>query len=228
MYGTGVGEQQVVVLDDGTRMSLNTDTRVRVDSDSAARKVRVLSGEVLFEVAKDPQRPFVVRVAGSEVVALGTVFSVRLGPSVDRSGDALAVTLIEGRVSVGAAAAGDGVAPARPLMMQPGERIRIARAAGSPAPRVTLQMDRQRIDQAIAWTRGEVYFDGASLTDAVAEMNRYSRIPIVLVNPAALADPRISGVYRTGDSAGFARAVAALHGLSLGERLDRLELAPGT
>ena len=60
----------------------------------------VEEGEALFEVAKDAHRPFVVRVADSEVRALGTVFSVRLIPTTRIDGDALAVTLIEGQVSV--------------------------------------------------------------------------------------------------------------------------------
>lgn len=80
IYATNVGELRTVILEDGTRMSLNTSTRVRVALASAQRTVSVEEGEALFEVAKDPRRPFVVRVADREVVALGTVFSVRLTP----------------------------------------------------------------------------------------------------------------------------------------------------
>jgi transmembrane sensor len=60
----------------------------------------------------------------------------------------------------------------------------------------------------------------------VAEMNRYSRTPIVLAGEGALAERRISGLFRTGDNAGFASAVAALHGLAVHERQGQLELAP--
>ena len=68
-------------------------------------------------------------------------------------------------------------------------------------------------------------FDGVSLPDAVAEMNRYSRTPIVLLDPSGLAKLQISGIYRTGDTAGFANAVAALHGLDVREHAGRLELS---
>ena len=77
VYATELGEQQLVVLDDGTRMTLNTDTQVRVDLDAAQRNVIVRRGEALFELAKDAHRPFVVRAGGSEIVATGTVFAVR-------------------------------------------------------------------------------------------------------------------------------------------------------
>jgi transmembrane sensor len=223
MYVTRIGEQRLVVLDDGTRMSLNTNTSVRVALSRTRRLVKVESGEALFEVASDATRPFVVRAAGSEVVAVGTVFSVQVTGASEAN--ALAVTLIEGRVSVRSATADGpaGLAPAKEVQMQAGERMRLAR---SPDPRsgpAKQLVDRPQIEQLLAWKRNEVIFDDVSLADAVAEMNRYSRTPIVI--PGSLSNLRVSGQYRTGDSAGFARAVAALHGLHVRDRDGRLELA---
>jgi transmembrane sensor len=222
-YRTGVGEQQVVVLNDGTRVSLNTATRLSVDLGPKQRTVTLERGEALFEVAKDAHRPFVVRVAGSEVVAIGTVFAVRLTVDGTKAGDKLAVTLIEGQVAVRRTEqdGNPGAAPVPPVLMQPGERVRLATTAPT-APLV----DKPRIEQVMAWKRSEAVFDDVSLQEAVAEMNRYSRAPIVLAGDAALAERRISGLFRTGDNVGFARAVAAVHGLAVHERQGRLELAP--
>ncbi|MEO8136189.1 MAG: FecR domain-containing protein, partial [Betaproteobacteria bacterium] len=221
---TGVGEQRLVVLEDGTRMTLNTATQVRLAFERSRRVVEVQAGEALFEVAKDAGRPFVVRAAGSEVQAVGTAFSVRLASGA-RPEDALAVTLIEGQVIVRPATAndGEGVAPPKVLQMRAGERVRLTRA--SPSGATTQQVDRPRIDQMVAWKRSEVVFDDVSLRDAVAEMNRYNRTPIVLSGASSLSTLRISGLYRTGDSAGFANAVAKLHALVVAERDGRLELA---
>ncbi len=227
VYATQVGGQQLVVLDDGTRVSLNTATRVRVELKPDLRQVTVESGEALFEVERDPSRPFVVRVAGSEVLALGTVFSVRLSGSGELRTNALAVTLIEGQVSVRPAVEGraGGIAPVKPVLMQAGERIRlIGSGNGSEAP-AAQQLDRPRIEPLLAWKRSEAVFDDVSLAEAVAEMNRYHRTPIVLLGDASLFQLRVSGLYRTGDSAGFARAVAALHGLVVQEQGGRLELS---
>ena len=226
VHSTGVGGQQLVVLGDGTRMSLNTSTRVRVELGADRRSVSIEGGEALFEVAKDPRRPFVVRAGASEVVALGTVFSVRLDASRAHDDDALAVTLIEGRITLQPAHAGrsDGLAPARPLSMQPGERVRLTRAAGKAEDAAVAQVDRPRIESVVAWKRSEAIFDDATLAEAVAELNRYNRTPIVLVGGVSLANLRVSGIYRTGDTASFARDVAALHGLVVRERNGRLEL----
>jgi transmembrane sensor len=225
VYSTGVGEQHQVLLADGTQMSLNTGTRVRVDLGTQRRIVDVQGGEALFEVGKDPARPFVVRVAGREVEALGTTFAVRYTPD-DAPAQTLTVTLIEGQVAVRPLPRGGGTggpAPGQVMRLQAGERVRLSAVAAAveAAPRV----DRPNIDAVIAWKRSEAVFDGAELPDAVAEMNRYTRTPIVLLDAPALAGLRVSGLYRTSDSAGFARAVAALHGLSVHERQGRLELA---
>lgn len=87
-----------------------------------------------------------------------------------------------------------------------------------------MQMDRPRMDQALAWKRGEAIFDDVSLFDAVAEMNRYRPTPIMVAGADALGGLRVSGVFRTEDSASFARAVAELHGLIVRAHSDRLEL----
>lgn len=224
-YRTGVGEQQVVLLDDGTRMTLNTDTRVAVALARSQRVVEVQSGEAVFEVARDPQRAFIVRAGGSEVEALGTTFAVRyIASATPQAAPGLAVTLIEGQVAVRPAPAGsDAAAAAQPVLMHAGERVLLA-AAGAAQP-VPPRVDRPDIARLLAWQRSEAVFDDATLADAVAEMNRYSRTPIVLLDAPTLGGLRVSGLYRTGDSAGFARAVATLHGLALQESPGRLALA---
>ena len=229
-YATNVGELRTVILKDGTRMSLNTSTRVRVALASAQRTVSVEEGEALFEVAKDALRPFVVQVGDREVVALGTVFSVRLTPTSEIGSDALDVTLIEGQVSVRTAnGESDTAKETRPVLLNPGDRLRLSepgRRAAKGSQRVVMQMDRPHVDQLMAWRRSEAVFDDVPLSDAVAEMNRYNRHSIVLVGIESSKGLRISGFFRTGDNVAFARAVAALHGLVVHDRQDRVELVP--
>lgn len=231
-YDTGLGEQRLVVLGDGSRMSLNTATRVKVELGPTLRRVSVEGGEAFFEVAKDANRPFVVQAAGTEVKATGTAFVVRLLPGAPGAVKALDVTLVEGQVVVREA----GLRRAQttpPVVMAAGERLRISGAQGreqgqgraaSNAEPAQAQRDRPRLDQVLAWKSGEAVFDNTSLPEALAEMNRYSAMPIV-ADPS-LAALRISGLYKTGDNAGFARAVAALHGLTVREQRERLVLQP--
>ena len=93
-YTTGIGEQRIVRLDDGTRLSLNSGTRVRIAYDDSERRVELESGEAYFEVAHNPARPFIVTAGNHQVTALGTVFVVRYEAAQT------AVTLLEGKVAV--------------------------------------------------------------------------------------------------------------------------------
>ncbi|MFG6417204.1 FecR family protein [Roseateles sp. DC23W] len=223
LYVTPVGEQRSVMLADGTRMLLNTASQARVDFSPQQRIVEVSAGEALFEVAKDASRPFVVRIAGSEVVAVGTVFSVRYsdGPQLD---DALMVTLLEGLVNVRPASGGDGnLRVQRAVALKPGDRLTVQREAPA-SPAVEAKMDRPNIDRALAWQRHEASFDATPLSDAIAEINRYSRTRIAMSSEVQEAHYLISGVYRTGDSAAFANAVAMLYGLNVREVDGRIEL----
>jgi transmembrane sensor len=223
-YDTGVGEQRILVLQDGTRLSLNTFTRIHVAFADSQRTVKVERGEALFEVAKDPVRPFVVQAAGTEVVATGTVFLVQTAAAAKPGDPALAVTLVEGQVVV-RSAAGDAHPLDRPLVMAPGQRLRLRRTDEAERPATAAsQVDRPQMDQMLAWRRGEVSFDNVSLLEAVEEMNRYDRVPIVA--GTTITKKRVSGVFKTGDNASFAQAVARLHGLIVRNHGDRLELAP--
>ncbi|MFG6429177.1 FecR family protein [Roseateles sp. LYH14W] len=220
-FDTGVGEQRVVVLQDGTRLSMNTSTRIRVDFTESQRTVKVERGEALFEVAKDLSRPFVVQAARTEVVATGTAFLVQASPAAKPGDQALAVTLVEGQVVV-RSAAGENRRLQKPLVMVPGQRLRLSRSAEAQRPATATRVDRPQMDQALAWRRGEARFDNVSLLEAVNEMNRYDRVPIVVAGMAG--EKRVSGVVKTGDNASFAEAMASLHGLVVRNHGNRLEL----
>jgi transmembrane sensor len=223
LYETGVGEQRVVVLGDGSRMSLNTSTRAHVGMSASLRSVKIEHGEAYFEVAKDVGRPFIVQAGGATVTATGTAFAVRSADEGSSGNDALMVTLVEGQVVVRASAgAVDGKEKA--VVLAPGERLRVRAAGMAPGRSAGSPLDRPRLDQALSWRRGEVVFDDIALLEAVAEMNRYSTRAIVVRDTAAVRSMRVSGVFRTGETRQFANALAELHGLRLVEMPDRFEL----
>jgi transmembrane sensor len=197
---TAVGQQQVRVLRDGTRVVLNTDTRIEVNYDERMRRVRLVRGEAWFDVSKRPTWPFLVSVGDQEIRALGTSFIVRHDNDQD-----LSVTLVDGRISV-APVAGDGEAPPQaPQVLIPGQRLVISRHH---APAV----DRPELSRVTAWERGRVEFEETPLADATAEMNRYNTTH-VRVPDAEIAQLRIGGVFRAGDSDEFVKIVTAAFGL---------------
>ncbi|MCE4554283.1 FecR family protein [Roseateles cellulosilyticus] len=227
-YGTGVGEQRLIVLADGSRMTLNTSTEVRVQLTKAKRAVTVKQGEALFEVAKDASRPFVVGVADAQVVATGTAFLVRSTPPQQEASAVFGVTLLEGQVIVQRNEGGAESALSTPIVMAPGDRLRVDRPSSklrqSPAQ---ARLDRPKLDQVLAWQRGVAIFDNTPLPEAIADLNRYNKVQITLADPAAMSPLRVSGSFRTGDNKAFAQAVATLFDLVVKQRDHGFELTPG-
>ncbi|MCE4554642.1 FecR family protein [Roseateles cellulosilyticus] len=223
LYVTPIGEQRSVMLAYGTRMLVNTASQARIDFSSKQRTVEVSAGEALFEVAKDASRPFVVGVAGSEVVAVGTVFSVRFedGPRQD---DALTVNPCGGPGKRSSYGRGDSLRPQEPVTLKPGDRLTLQYDGCPASPVVDTKVDCPNIERALAWQRHEASCDATLLSDAIAEVNRYSRTEIAMSSDVQDTNYLISGAYRTGDSAAFANAVATLYGLKVRETDGRIEL----
>lgn len=199
---TSVGEQRILTLEDGSRVHLNTDTRAVVHYDSSKRRVELAQGEALFEVAKQSGRPFIVTAGDREIRALGTSFIVR------REERDLTVTLVEGKVAVTPASA------QKTVMLSPGERVTFSNAE---APRV----DHPALDKLTAWQRGQVALDDVPLLEAVAEMNRYARKPLVVRSTRA-ESIRISGIFVAGQSQSFAQALRRSYGLKVEEESARI------
>jgi transmembrane sensor len=144
----------------------------------------------LFRVAKGQARPFVVQALDRLVTAHGTVFDVRIEP-----GRKVKVALVEGSVSVANASA--------PLQtateLQPNEIL----VASNDQVQVSRAPD---IDKEVSWRDGLIVFEDESLADATAEVNRYVRTSIVLQDDR-LRQIRVSGAFRTGETAAFVEAL---------------------
>ncbi|KRA67045.1 hypothetical protein ASD89_02145 [Caulobacter sp. Root656] len=195
-YSTRVGQTFSATLADGSHVQLNTDSAVRVRYTAGERRVELLRGQALFQVAHNVQRPFIVTAGATQVRALGTRFDVR------RLGSEVRVVLAQGSVEVT-----DRAVRNAPWRLKPGQALALAPA--TPASAAPAPVD---VQTATSWTSGEVSFQDVTLADAVAELNRYSRDKIVLADPA-LADRRVSGVFTAGDNADFIAAVSSLYGL---------------
>lgn len=207
-YSTAVGGQRLEVLADGSRLHLNTDTKVRVEFGDAERRVVLEHGQAFFEVAHDAARPFVVVADGTRVRALGTKFDVR------HDSAAVRVTLVQGRVQVSAR---DG----RDVVLAPGEAV-VADRGGVSRPAAT------NATSVASWTTGQITLSGVPLRDAVAEVNRYSERKVVLEAPDAVAGELVSGQFVAGDVENFVAGARSLYGLKVtSENPREIRLSPG-
>ncbi|WP_248804386.1 FecR domain-containing protein [Pseudomonas sp. MWU13-2100] len=182
-YQSAVGQRRELLLEDGSRITLNTDTAIDVLFDANQRLIRLREGEILVQTAPDvlaQPRPFLVSTRQGRIQALGTRFTVR----EEQPQTHLAV--LEGAVRV-ELPTDSGVAP---LIVNAGQRTDFSsRAFGQRVP----------VDSAAsAWTQGLLMADKMRLADFVAELARY-RKGFVRCDPA-IADLRISGAFPISDS----------------------------
>lgn len=194
-FATAIGGRSTITLDDGSRVTLNTQTRLETHFTKDRRDVTLVAGQALFEVAHDARRPFVVTAGDRKVTAIGTAFDVRLDPAGVR------VVLVEGRVAVEERAAGAIAAlvgAGRRELVAGQEYVSTAKTADIVRP--------ADVNQAVLWREGRVSFNDVPLTEAIAEMNRYATGALVVADPT-MARLRVNGVFRTGETATFVRAL---------------------
>lgn len=155
-HRTHLGEQSSIVLDDGSTLHLNTDTALDVRYSAGERKIVLWHGEAEFEVAHDAGRPFRVEAGTTTTEALGTRFVVRY------DGHAGAVTLLQGKIRA------TTESPRATAELRPGQRLAFD-SAGLSLPQAV------DIGSADAWRRGRLVMNFAPLGEVVAELNRYRR-----------------------------------------------------
>jgi transmembrane sensor len=187
-YGTPVGTIAPVVLADGSRITLDSNTRIEVALDTDRRLVRLGQGEALFDVAKDPMRPMIVEVAGKRVTAVGTEFSVR------RDLDEIRVLVKEGRIRIDGGRGPDGANTAE---------LDAGGEASTHGGEIAIErVGLTEVERALSWREGYLEFHETPLPQAVAEFNRY-RVQRIEIDDPRLNSIRIGGRFRCTDVNAF-------------------------
>jgi transmembrane sensor len=209
-YRTAIGGLATVPLEDGSSITLNTDTDLRVKVTAKERRVNLSRGEAFFEVAKDAARPFVVYAEGQRVVVLGTQFAVRIKP------DAVQVVVADGAVRVDAdplLGADRALATLKPGYAAEvrGERIQV------------VELALPDIEQRLSWRSGYISVQLMPLGELVAEFNRYNHRKVAVSDPVA-AGIRVTGNFRRDNVDGFVRMLRDGFGVEAQVRGDRIFL----
>jgi len=197
IVSTGLGEQRSVALDDGSVLELNTQSTVRVTLGPELRRAELIEGEALFDIARDPDRPFVVAVDDTLIRVLGTRFNVR------RFDEGATVTVLEGEVTVSQATTrlddnnqtSGSVAqvPVEAVKLQPGMQATVGKTITRAAPEMV------NAEKAVAWTDRRLIFEGATIDHIVAEFNRYNTQRLI-VTDKTIGSRRLTGTFDANDT----------------------------
>jgi len=226
-YRTEFGGFQRIALQDGSTALLNTDSQIRVRFTDHRRQILLERGEALFTVAHDVTRPFDVSAEDTVVRAVGTAFSVRI-----RDQKQVDVIVTEGRVAIDPpddsrnSQLPESVALPTLSTLSAGETVSVS---AHRVQRKTKIADDD-LTKKLAWTQGRIWFDRATLAEAVAEFNRYNRRQLVIDDPS-IAGLHIGGAFDATDLDSFVAAlqsfaIRSAPGTHQSGKADEIHLAP--
>lgn len=173
-HRTVSGEVRSLTLADGSEVTLDSASAIRLDYSAGQRRIELLAGAAIFKVAPQADRPFVVETSGGSTQALGTRFVVQR-----EAGAGALVGVLEHAVQVKAAD--------QQRRLQEGDSLRYDAAGLHDAV-----LDLQRVT---SWQRGLLVFDRQPLGQVIEQLNRY-RPGYILVGSDAIAQREVSGVFR--------------------------------
>ncbi len=208
------GPQKRVTLADGSSVTMNTDSEIRIAYTPSHRVIELSHGEAVFDVVKDPARPFTVTSGDTSVRAIGTVFSVRA------LADGVEVLVEEGVVELTPPEAMELVSEIsqsnRTIRLEEGGYTRVSLASGISQKAEDLGF----VERKLSWREGVLSFDQDLLSEVVLEFNRYSDQEIIIVD-SELAELKIGGVFP------LERADAFLDALETGFSVNVEQTASG-
>ena len=204
-YQTAHAEQRSWRMPDGSTVHLNSSSEIRVRFDGRERRIELVRGQALFQVAKDAQRPFWVYAGDTAVRAVGTEFDVYRQP-----GRTL-ISVLEGRVAVWRLP-DDVFEHARRALdidVSDGLRQLIAQLDADQQAMISgrsaeISQRGGTVRKTVAWLQRQVVFDHDPLGSAIEEFNRYAERRI-RVDGAELRATQISGIFSAYDAESFLR-----------------------
>jgi transmembrane sensor len=210
VYETDIGEQKHVSLQDGSQLFLDAQTRLSVAFSDTERAVDLQYGRANFRVTPDTRRPFIVEAARRKIIATQCNFDVHCEDGK------VQVVLISGRADILPIASAFSLSrPSRSETLHGGDRL----VSSDDDDR----RDKPNLTPLLAWQSGSAIFENEALSEAIREMNRYSSEKLEVADDR-VGRLRVSGVYRVGDNAAFARSIAKLLPIAVDRQGDRLVL----
>jgi transmembrane sensor len=195
-YSAAVGEQRVLELEDGSVMYLGPGSSVDTLFLFNERRLRLVSGEAMFQVRHDKTRPFRVHSGRTVIQAVGTQFSV------SQVREDSVVSVVEGVVQVSrdptiveklVAPVGIGSANIKPVRLTAGQQTRVAGDGEVMAPKPA------SVDPVKSWKERRLTFINESLFAIADEFNRYNRTPKIRVADAAAGELRFAAAFDAND-----------------------------
>jgi transmembrane sensor len=230
MYITSIGEHSTHTLEDGSVLTLNSNSQVEVYYTLSKRVINLLRGEAHFDVVSDPNRPFEVYAGNRMIKAVGTAFSVyRLENNIE-------VLVTEGKVDLAIVESTLLIKPKTsskdkidfnqnfsPDLIESTVTVIASLKAGQSIsiPISSDSLDTPVVEYAqgdlvrkLSWLDGRLVFAGESLQEVVAEVSRHTPLIIEVMDPE-LKKLRIGGQFQAGETDALFDVLASGFGVEI-------------
>ncbi|MBV7533447.1 FecR family protein [Chitinophaga sp. sic0106] len=194
------GQQQKVVLPDGSTVQLNAGSRLRYPEqfDGQAREVTLVEGEAFFDIKQDSKRPFIVKADSLETTVLGTSFNIRAYRFIN----SVTVTVASGKVSV------NGPAAAQPFIVTPDQQVTYARGNGK------MELKATTAAETLGWMEGKLLFSNQNLRQVAGLIENKFNVKVIL------DDDKLSDYHFTASFDGNESLTDVLDALTLTKGLQ--------
>lgn len=172
------GTDYQLVLSDGSKVWVNARSCLTYPVSFGDVREVTLEGEAYFEVARDEDRPFVVRTENLTVKVLGTEFNINA-----HSSEKVQTVLVKGGVEA-------ETAGRQKVVLQPGELAESGRSQ--------IRVSKVNVRKYTAWREGMFYFEEATLEEILQELCDWYYVQVVFTNPSARMR-KFSGILERND-----------------------------
>ncbi|WP_077337866.1 FecR family protein [Pseudocolwellia agarivorans] len=200
VYETNIGKRQSVLLVDGSKVELNSESKITASITDEERVVTLVKGEAFFDIAHLNGKPFRVFTGEQIITVIGTKFSVH------KVGDDIKVVVSEGKVQVDhlkqTASSEMAVLVAGNIAQTKDDEI------------VVIKDTKEAVEQKLSWRTGLITFDGTTLEDAIAEFNRYNKVKLIFKG-SDISQLKVSGQFKSQNYDAFLRLISEGYGLKI-------------
>ncbi len=198
-YATEIGGRQIITLEDGSQISLNTDSAIRINVTGTQRTIWLDRGEAYFDVRNGETQPFLVLVGDHQIRDIGTKFAVRRNADEN-----LRLSVTEGKVELN-----NAHNAVKPVLITAGQQVSLNHK--------NITIEDKSIDSLtrdMSWRNGIIDFPFISLAEAASEFNRYNRTKIIVADDVT-AKHSLAGSFATNDVDAFIRLSQRLFNLQV-------------
>lgn len=209
VFETPRGEINTFTLSDGSKLTLNTHSKVEVAYNQAFRNIHLVYGELYIDVAHNKERPLNIVVEDKRFQAVGTAFSVMYTDSQE-----VELTVSDGRVLL-TNNVSESDAPRistvvadneTGVILTAGQKTSVSVNSNPDFRALNIQDISDSLQFELSWRTGSLTFSGQSMADAIAEVNRFLDKPILLADDDVRA-LKVIGRYEHGNLTQFVRAL---------------------